>query len=168
MRTITHHSIEEDSMPLQRLKEYLDREKVKYVSIIHSPAFTAQEIAASAHIPGKSLAKTVIVTIDGTMAMAVVPASYAVDFDLLQGALGARKVTLAKESDFKDRFPGCELGAMPPFGNLYNLEVFVSRSLAENEDIAFNACSHHELIKISYADYKRLAAPVLITFSVHA
>lgn len=155
-------------MPLQRLKEYLDREDVKYVSIIHSPAFTAQEIAASAHIPGKNLAKTVMVTIDGTMAMAVVPASYSVDFDMLQGAIGANSVKLAHEAEFKDRFPDCELGAMPPFGNLYGMEVFVARSLAEDEDIAFNACSHHELIKIAYKDFERIVQPSVITFSVHA
>ena len=155
-------------MPLQRLKEYLDREGVKYVSIIHSPAFTAQEVAASAHIPGKNLAKTVMVNIDGTMAMAVIPASYSVDFDLLQGALGAEKVALAKESEFRSRFPDCELGAMPPFGNLYHMDVYVARSLAEDEDIAFNACSHHELIKISYKDFERIVQPRVITFSVHA
>ncbi|PLX32870.1 MAG: deacylase [Ignavibacteria bacterium] len=154
-------------MPLQRLKEYLNREGVKYVSIIHSPAFTAQEVAASAHIPGKNIAKTVMVSIDGTMAMAVIPASYAVDFDLLQGALGAKNVKLAHESDFKDRFPDCELGAMPPFGNLYNMEVLVARSLAEDEDIAFNACSHHELIKIAYKDFERIVEPKVFTFSVH-
>ena len=155
-------------MPLQRLKEYLDREGVKYVSIIHSPAFTAQEVAASAHIPGKNIAKTVMVTIDGTMAMAVIPASYSVDFDMLQGALGAKNVKLAHEADFKDRFPDCELGAMPPFGNLYSMEVYVARSLAEDEDIAFNACSHHELIKIAYRDFERIVQPKVITFSVHA
>ncbi|MBN1448290.1 MAG: YbaK/EbsC family protein [Bacteroidetes bacterium] len=155
-------------MPKQRLKEYLDREDVKYVSIVHSPAYTAQEVAASAHIPGKILAKTVIVDIDGTLSMAVVPASYAVDFDLLQGALGARKVALVHEEDFEERFPDCELGAMPPFGNLYGMPVIVSRSLAENDEIAFNACTHRELIKLGFKDFERLAQPKVITFSVHA
>ncbi len=155
-------------MPARRLKEYLDREGVRYVTIVHSPAFTAQEIAAMAHIPGKNLAKTVVVKIDGKMALAVVPASYAVDFDMLQGAIGAKKVELAHESEFKGQFPDCELGAMPPFGNLYDMEVFVARSLAEDEDIAFNACSHHELIKLPYREFERLAQPHVITFSVHA
>lgn len=155
-------------MPARRLKEFLDREGVRYVTIVHSPAFTAQEIAAMAHIPGKNLAKTVMVNIDGTMAMAVVPASYTVDFDMLQGALGAEKVTLAHESEFRGQFPDCELGAMPPFGNLYNMQVFVARSLAEDEDIAFNACSHHELIKLPYKEFERLVHPHVVTFSVHA
>lgn len=155
-------------MPARRLKEYLDREGVRYVTIVHSPAFTAQEIAAMAHIPGKNIAKTVVVKIDGKMALAVVPASYSVDFDMLQGAIGAKKVELARESEFKGQFPDCELGAMPPFGNLYDMEVFVARSLAEDEDIAFNACSHHELIKLPYREFERLAQPHVITFSVHA
>lgn len=155
-------------MPARRLKEYLDREGVRYVTIVHSPAFTAQEVAAMAHIPGKNLAKTVVVKIDGKMALAVVPASYAVDFDMLQGAIGAGNVELARESEFKGQFPDCELGAMPPFGNLYDMEVFVSRSLAEDDDIAFNACSHHELIKLPYREFERLVQPHVITFSVHA
>jgi len=154
-------------MPQQRLKEYLDREGVRYVSIVHSPAFTAQEVAASAHIPGKILAKTVMVNVDGKLAMAVVPASYAVDFDLLQGSIGAGNVTLAHENDFEERFPDCELGAMPPFGNLYDMPVYVSRTLAENDEIAFNACTHRELIKLSYKDFERLVQPMVFTFSVH-
>lgn len=155
-------------MPKQRLKDFLDREGVKYVSIVHSAAFTAQEVAASAHIPGKILAKTVMVRVDGSLAMAVIPASYAVDFDLLQGALGAGKVTLAHEEDFEDQFPDCELGAMPPFGNLYEVPVYVSRTLAENDEIAFNACTHRELIKLPYNEFARLVKPKVISFSVHA
>ena len=155
-------------MPKQRLKDFLDREGVKYVSIVHSAAFTAQEVAASAHIPGKILAKTVMVRIDGRLAMAVIPASYAVDFDLLQGALGAEKITLAHEEDFEDQFPDCELGAMPPFGNLYEVPVYVSRTLAENDEIAFNACTHRELIKLPYKEFARLVDPKVISFSVHA
>jgi Ala-tRNA(Pro) deacylase len=155
-------------MPARRLKEYLDREDVRYVTIVHSPAFTAQEVAAMAHIPGKNIAKTVVVKIDGKLALAVVPASYSVDFDMLQGAIGAKKVELARENEFKGQFPDCELGAMPPFGNLYDMEVFVARSLAEDEDIAFNACSHHELIKLPYREFERLVQPHVITFSVHA
>lgn len=154
-------------MPKQRLKDFLDSEEVKYVSIVHSPAFTAQEVAASAHIPGKILAKTVMVNVDGQMSMAVVPASFSVDFDLLQGALDADDVTLAHEEDFEDRFPDCELGAMPPFGNLYGMPVYVSRSLTENDEIAFNACSHRELLKMSYKDFVKLVEPKVITFSVH-
>ncbi|MHC4399853.1 MAG: aminoacyl-tRNA deacylase [Planctomycetota bacterium] len=146
-------------MPVRRLKEFLDGHGVKYVAIEHSPAYTAQEIAASAHVPGKELAKTVMVRIDGQMAMAVLPASRKVDFDRLREAAGAERVDLAGEEEFQGMFPGCEVGAMPPFGNLYDMKVYVSESLAEDEEIAFNAGSHTELIRLAYADFERLAGP---------
>ena len=146
-------------MPETRLKEFLDKEHVKYVSIDHSPAFTAQEIAAEAHVPGKELAKTVIVKIDGELAMVVVPASEHVLLANLREALGARTVELANEDEFKKAFPDCETGAMPPFGNLYGMKVFVSQALREDEEIAFNAGSHSELIRLTYADYERLVHP---------
>lgn len=148
-------------MPIQRLKEFLDREKVKYISISHSPAYTAQEIAASAHVPGKELAKTVIVKLDGRMAMAVLPASLKIDFAKLKQAAGAGQVELASEQEFRDMFPGCEVGAMPPFGNLYDMDVYVSPQLAEDEEIAFNAGSHTELVKLAYRDFQRLVQPKL-------
>ncbi len=148
-------------MPLKQLKEFLDSQGVKYVTIGHSAAFTAQEIAASAHIPGKELAKTVIVELDGRLAMAVLPASLKIDFDRLQQAAGAKKAGLADEVQFADLFPGCEVGAMPPFGNLYGMEVYVSECLAEDEEIAFNAGSHTELVRLAYADFERLVQPKL-------
>ncbi|HUT84567.1 MAG TPA: YbaK/EbsC family protein, partial [Thermodesulfobacteriota bacterium] len=110
-------------MPVKKLKDFLDNQNIKYVTISHSPTYTAQEIAASAHIPGKVMAKTVMVKIDGKMAMAVLPASCKVDFDLLKKAAGASTVGLASEQEFKNLFPECEIGAMPPFGNLYGIEV---------------------------------------------
>ena len=152
-------------MPVKKLKEYLDSYHIKYVTISHSPIYTAQEIAASAHIPGKELAKTVMVKIDGRMAMAVLPASYKVDFDLLKKAAGASSVELASEEEFKDIFPDCEIGAMPPFGNLYGMDVFVASSLAEDGEIAFNAGSHSELIRLAYKDFERLAKPKVVKFS---
>ncbi len=152
-------------MPVQRLKEFLDREAVRYVVISHSPAFTAQEIAAHAHIPGKELAKTVMVKIDGNMAMAVLPASRHVDFDAMEVAAGAGKIELATEAEFRDLFPQCELGAMPPFGNLYNLPVYAAVALAEDEDIAFNAGTHRELVRMKYKDYERLVKPRVLKFS---
>lgn len=152
-------------MPVQQLKKYLDDRKVKYVAIKHSMAYTAQEIAASAHIPGKELAKTVIVKVDGEMAMAVLPASYRVNVERLKEAIGANELVLASEREFADRFPGCELGAMPPFGNLYGLDVFVDEKLTEDEDIAFNAGSHTELIRLSYQDFEALVEPRILQFS---
>jgi Ala-tRNA(Pro) deacylase len=154
-------------MPAKKLKEFLDSHQVKYESISHSKAYTAQKVAASAHIPGKELAKTVMVKVDGNMAMAVLPASFQVDFDQLKKSSGAIRVELASEADFKDLFPDCEIGAMPPFGNLYNMDVYVAESLAEDEEIAFNAGSHSELIQMSYKDFERLVKPKTLKFSAN-
>jgi Ala-tRNA(Pro) deacylase len=152
-------------MPLQKLRDFLDSHNVKYVIIKHSPAFTAQEVAASAHIPGKELAKTVMIKIDGTMAMAVLPASYQVDMEQLKEATQATTVELASEQEFKDMFPGSEIGAMPPFGNLYGMEVFASKALAEDDEIAFNAGSHTELIRLPYSDFVEHVKPQVIALS---
>ncbi len=152
-------------MPVEKLKNYLDENNIKYITIKHSPAYTAQQIAASAHVSGKELAKTVMVKLDGKMAMAVLPASYHIDFKLLEEASGALKVSLAEEDEFKDMFPDCETGAMPPFGNLYGMDVYVARSLAEDEEIFFNAGTHSELIRLSYNDFERLVKPKVLKFS---
>jgi Ala-tRNA(Pro) deacylase len=146
-------------MSVKKLREFLDANGVKYVAINHSAAYTAQEIAASAHVRGKELAKTVIVTLDGRMAMVVLPASHKIGFDLLQKASGAGNAQLAGEGAFRDMFPGCEVGAMPPFGNLYGMDVYVSPMLAKDEEIAFNAGSHTELIRLAYKDFERLVQP---------
>jgi Ala-tRNA(Pro) deacylase len=153
-------------MPAQMLKEFLDSQGVEYVVISHSPAFTAQRIAESAHIQGKELAKTVIVKIDGRMAMAVLPSSQKIDLSLLCDTAHAQKVELATESEFRDRFPGCEPGAMPPFGNLYGMDVYVAASLAEDEEIAFNAGSFTELVRMAYRDFERLVQPKVLSFAV--
>lgn len=155
-------------MPVRKLKVFLDERKVKYMSITHSPAYTAQEIAAIAHVPGKELAKTVMVKIDGDMALAVLPASCRVDFELLREATGAGRIELATEEEFRDRFPGCEVGAMPPFGNLYGMPTYVADILSEDEEIVFNAGSHTELIRLSYEDFHRLAEPRTLEFSTRA
>ena len=152
-------------MPSKKLKDFLDEKKIKYVAMKHSSAYTAQEIAASAHIPGKELAKTVIIKIEGKMAMAVLPASYKVSFDQLKDALGVDEVRLAYEQEFIDKFPDCGVGAMPPFGNLYGLDVFCAESLAEDEEIAFNACTHTELIKMKFKDFEELVKPKKMKFS---
>ena len=152
-------------MPVQKLREFLDSHQVKYVAIRHSPAYTAQEIAAIAHIPGKELAKTVMLKIDGALAMAVLPASFKVSLDLLTEAAKATTVELATEAEFKDKFPGCETGAMPPFGNLYGMAVYVAQRLAEDEEIAFNAGTHSELIRLAYADYEKLVKPTVARLS---
>ena len=139
--------------------------KIKYVIKSHSVAYTTPEIAALAHIPGKEWAKTVIIKVDGKMAMAVLPASYRIDFDDLKTAIGVKNIELATEEEFEDKFVDCELGAMPPFGNLYDMNVYVAESLAEDDEITFNACSHMELMQMAYKDFENLVNPKVIKFS---
>jgi Ala-tRNA(Pro) deacylase len=152
-------------MPAEKLKAYLDQNGVRYVTIRHSKAYTSQEVAASAHVSGREFAKTVMIKIDNKMAMAVLPASYQIDFDLLEDHFRGKSVKLATEAEFRDSFPGCEPGAMPPFGNLYGMEVYVAESLAVDEEIAFNAGTHTEIIRMTFADFERLVKPGMIRFS---
>lgn len=149
-------------MPSQLLKEFLDENDIKYVSIMHSMAFTAVEVAKSAHIPSRELAKTVILNIDNELAMAVVPANYKVDLDILRQTLNTKKIQLAKESEFTPHFKDCEVGAMPPFGCLYDMDVYIAESLSEDDTIAFNAGSHLEAIQMNYKDYENLVKPRFI------
>jgi len=149
-----------------RLKAYLDSEEIKYVSINHSPAYTIQEVATSTHVPTWLLAKTVIVELDGELTMVVLPANKKVLLQDLREITGSAIVRCASERDFARKFPDCETGAMPPFGNLYGMEVYVAESLAQNHEIAFNAGSHTEVVKMSYADFDRLVHPkVLAAFT---
>jgi Ala-tRNA(Pro) deacylase len=148
-------------MPLSKLREFLDSHHVKYLVISHSLAYTAQGIAALTHVSGKKLAKTVIVKIDGILAMAVVPASLHVDLDRLRSLTGARTIEIASEQEFKDAFPDCETGAMPPFGNLYDMPVYADPRLAENEQITFSAGTHRELVRMSWYDMVRLVNPLI-------
>lgn len=152
-------------MPVRKLKEFLDKERIKYVSITHSTAYTAQEVAASTHITGRELAKTVIVELDGEMAMAVLPANRKIVLQDLREVTGSDKVKFASEEEFKKKFPDCETGAMPPFGNLYGMEVFLAESLTQNHDIAFNAGSHTEVIKFAFDDFERLVKPKVVSFT---
>ena len=147
------------------MKDFLDREGVKYETIAHSPAYTARDTAQAAHVQGKDFAKTLIVKIDGRLAMAVLPAPEKLDLAQLKKAAGAKHVSLAFESEFERWFPGCEPGAMPPFGNLYGMEVFVAKSLAADEQIAFNAGSHAELVRTAYKDFERLVQPIMAVLS---
>ena len=148
-------------MATRRIKEFLDGNKVKYTMVSHSPAYSAQEVAASVHIPGRQLAKTVIVKLDGRLAMAVVPATQEVDMIHLRSAAGATFAEVADTSEFVDRFEGCQLGTMPPFGNLFGMETYLEQDMAKQEFIAFNAGTHTEAIVIPFADYRRLAHPML-------
>lgn len=148
-------------MPLSMLREFLDSRNIKYLVISHSLAYTAQGIAALTHLSGKRLAKTVIVKIDGILAMAVVTAPAHVDLERLRTLTGARTAEIASEREFKNAFPDCETGAMPPFGNLYDMTVYIDASLAGNEEITFNAGTHRELVRMRWDDLLRLVNPII-------
>ena len=152
-------------MPLNKLRAFLDHNHIRYVVLSHSKAYTAQGIAAVAHISGKELAKTVILKLDGALAMAVLPASYQVDLAAIRSTAGVRTAELASEFEFKQHFPDCETGAMPPFGNLYGIPVYVDETLTLDKEIAFNAGSHHELIRLAYDDFDALVKPVVLSFA---
>jgi len=153
-------------MLAKSLKNYLDEHHVKYVTITHSPAFTAQEVAQSAHIRGRDFAKTVMVIIDGALAMAVLPANRRVQVQELRALTGCDNIRLAHEYEFKKYFPDCETGAMPPFGNLYELPVYVSPEIAAEPEIVFNAGSHTELIRMAWRDYLALVKPHVAQFAM--
>lgn len=153
-------------MALSRLTDYLDEHGKKYVIVKHSPAFTAQEVAASAHIPGKDMVKTVMVKADGDMKMVVLPSTHDVDFNSIRETLEAEEVELASEEEFEELFPDSELGAMPPFGNFYEIDTLVAESLTNDEIIAFNAGTHKEVIKMAYNDYQELVQPEILPIGV--
>ncbi len=152
-------------MSCEKLKKYLDDNGIHYVTITHSQAFTSQQIAASAHIKGKDLAKTVIIKIDNRFAMAVLPANKHVNFNYIRAVTGKTEVKLASEAEFRELFPDCEIGAMPPFGNLYNMDVYVSSDITKEEDIAFNGGNHAELIRMKYEDFSKLVRPRILEFA---
>ncbi len=151
-------------MPSKKLIDFLNENGIKFVLIHHSRAYTANEVAHSAHIHGQELAKTVIVKIDGKLAMAVRPASGLVNTRLLKEELGVGTIEVAGEYEFASMFPECEVGAEPPFGNLYGMDVYVSDALAQDTEIAFNAGTHTELIRMAYEDFERLVKPEVLRF----
>lgn len=155
-------------MVARRLKNYLDEHHVNYTTIAHPPAYTAPEVAEAAHVPGKELAKSVIVWLDDRMAMAVVPSSDRVNLESLAADVGARDVSLATEDEFKSIFPDCDLGAIPPFGNLWNLPVYASDTLAEDREIAFTTGSHVEVMTLAFKEYERLVQPKIMHFTERA
>lgn len=155
-------------MPCKKLTDFLEQHQVKYEVIDHPLAYSAQRIAANAGISGRDLAKTVMVEVDGRLAMAVLPASRRVSVSLLREMLQAKNVRVVSEHEFANRFEDCEVGAMPPFGHLWEMEVYVAEALAHESEIAFNAGNHKELIRMAYADYERLAKPKVIRMALGA
>lgn len=146
-------------MVAEKIRALLDRKHIPYTTIQHIPAYTANEIAHNAHVSGKMLAKTVIVKADNWMAMVVVPASKRISIEDLQEVVGTKNVRIAHEYEFERLFPDCERGAMPPFGNLYGLDVYLDPSLATHDEIVFNAGTHTDLIRMRFEDFDRLVMP---------
>ncbi len=149
-----------------KITDFLDSHQVAYQHCTHSPAYTAQGLAHVQHVSGKELAKVVMVDAQGRKVMTVLPGSHRVELDQLSKLLKSDDTRLATEEEFKDLFPDCELGAMPPFGNLYNLEVWVDDSLQSHPTITFSAGTHSETIQMSFADFIKLATPKMGSFSV--
>lgn len=149
-------------MPVQQLKDFLDEAGSEYMCLSHPPAFTAQELAHHVKIAGDRVVKTVIIELDGKMAMLVMPATWRVRWDRLSHVLETDFVDLADEQAFQDRFPDCEVGAMPPFGNLFGMAVYCSEALTEQSELAFAAGSHTESVHMKTRDFMELVKPTVI------
>lgn len=152
-------------MPCDKLLQYLDDNQVQYELVKHPKAYAAKDVAFKAGIPGRMFAKTVLIKLDGQLAMAVLPAEDKVNFHLLREAARAETITLATENEFEKIFPDCELGAMPPFGNLYGMAVFLAGTLTRAENLSFNAGNHTEVITMPYNDFNRLVQPQVAWFT---
>ncbi|MEK7205551.1 MAG: YbaK/EbsC family protein [candidate division NC10 bacterium] len=152
---------------VKRLQEFLDANGVKYEVTPHQVAYTTQEIAAASHISGKAIAKVVMVRRGEALVMTVLPAACKVGTDRLERILAASRITIAREQEFAGLFPDCDTGAMPPFGNLYGVEVYVDEELATHPQIVFQAGNHHELVTMTYADFARLVQPKVAEFCSH-
>jgi Ala-tRNA(Pro) deacylase len=150
-----------------RLEAYFREKHIEFQAMTHPPAYTAQDVAAAQKVKGKQVAKVVMVLADTQVVMLVLPASSRIDFQKLKDALGGQQVRLAKEEEFSGLFPDCDIGAMPPFGNLYHVPVYVDRALTEDVEIVFQAGSHSDTIKIACKDYTRLAQPVVADVAQH-
>ncbi len=148
-----------------KIRDFLDSHQIVYQFCTHSPAYTAQGLAHVQHVSGKELAKVVMVVADARIVMTVLPGSHRVETETLDKLLGCQNCRLATEEEFKNLFPDCEVGAMPPFGNLYNLEVWVDSELEKHSTITFNAGTHVETVKMSFDDFRRLAQPKTASFS---
>ncbi len=151
----------------EKLEKYFRENGVKYTAVTHPTAYTAQEVAAAEHVQGRQFAKVAMVNADGKMVMLVLPASHRIDFPKLKAALQAKDARLAKENEFENLFPDCDTGAMPPFGNFYNVPVYVDTALTSDPEIVFNAGTHRDTLRVQYADYARLAQPKVIEFAAH-
>jgi Ala-tRNA(Pro) deacylase len=151
-----------------RLKRFLDEQKVSYQTLLHREVFTAQEVAQASHVPGLQLAKVLLVRADGTgYLMVVLPAPCRLDLAALRHVTGKHKLSLASEEEIGRLFPDCEVGAMPPFGNLYNLPVYIDACFPRTREFVFQAGNHHEVVRMDYDDYGRLISPSVGEFCLH-
>jgi Ala-tRNA(Pro) deacylase len=150
----------------RRVKDYLERNGVPYSHCTHRLAYTAQEVAAAQHVPGREMAKTVILKTDSQFAMVVLPAVMKINIKALREELPFVHIELSTEKEFAELFPDSELGAMAPFGNLYGLPIYVDKSLAEDAEIVFNAGTHVDTIRIKYSDFSRLTRPVVVDAAI--
>lgn len=148
----------------ERLKTCLEASKLKYTAMKHPVVYTAQEIAAAQHVPGRQLAKCVLVKTDRGSILAVLPAIERIDLKKLKTLVNAKTLTIASETDIRTQFPDVEVGAMSPFGHLYQVPVAVDRALGESEEIVFNAGSHTDTIKMRYQDFAGLVKPKVGAF----
>jgi len=150
----------------QKLKDYLDGAGAAYSGHPHRVAFTSQEVAQSAHVPGREMVKSVILkTDDQQLIMAVLSAKDAANLDILRDEIGCRALRLASESEFNESFPTCTTGAMPPFGNIFNVPTYCDTNLTENDEIEFNGGGHDQTIRMRFDDYRRLANPKMVHFA---
>jgi Ala-tRNA(Pro) deacylase len=147
------------------IREYLDTNHVTWWRRIHRPAFTAQETAQVDHVPGREFAKTVVLKADQRLVLAVLPADQVIRFDILAADLACKRLVLASESEFSTKFPGCERGAMPPFGKLFGLQVYCDLSLARQDEIEFNGGTHTEIIRMAFSEFDLLETPVILNFA---
>ncbi|MGE5681742.1 MAG: aminoacyl-tRNA deacylase [Bacillota bacterium] len=152
-------------MAILKLKDFLEKSEVKYTDIIHPLTFSAQETAAKSHVKGREFAKTVLILINDSMVMTVLPASHLIDFPKLKKTLRIDDIRLASETEFKMKFPDCEVGAMPPLGNLYGMDVYFSESLLVNRSVTFNAGTHTEAISIKVSELVRIINPKVLDFT---
>ena len=149
-------------MSAEKLRLFFEKHQVKYESLDHPPAFTAYETAACVNVGEEAFAKAVMIRIDELIAMAVLPASRQLHLEHLREVTGAKHVALASEDEFRDLFPDCEPGAMPPFGSLYGVPLFIDKCLKNRSEIVFNAGTHTEAIKLPYETYEALVSPAAI------
>lgn len=150
----------------RRVKEYLEENRIPYTHCTHRLAYTAQEVAAAQHVPGREMAKTIVIKGDDRFVLVILPAVLKIDMKALWAELPFKHAELATERDFASLFPDSELGAMVPFGNLYRLPVYVDQSLSADENIVFNAGTHVDTIKMKYADFERLVQPTKINTAI--